>query len=80
MFVTGFAYQIKRKDTGKVVFAGILRNSEDTIYPAQHEPHLLEEFPTLPYECKFHRFEVMGLMAEGFYFTTTVKELWKWKN
>jgi hypothetical protein len=80
MLVTGFAYEIKRKNTGEVVFAGILRNSEDTIYPAQHEPYLLEEFPTLPYECEFHHFSVPGLYTEGFYFSTTVSHLLMWKD
>ena len=79
MLATGFAYTIKRVN-GEVLFAGILRNSEDIIYPAQHEPHLTEEFPGLPYECEFHHFEVPGLIAEGFYFSTTITELLKWED
>ena len=80
MLVTGFAYQIKRKSTNEVLFKGIIRNSEDTIYPAQESPDLLEEFSELPYECEFHHFKVTGLVAEGFYFSTTIQELEKWKD
>jgi len=80
MLVTGFVYQIKREDNDEVVLEGVLRNSEDTIYPAQHEPYLLEEFPTLPHECEFHHFSVPGLYTEGFYFSTTVSHLLMWKD
>lgn len=75
----GFAYEIKRQDTNETILQGILRNSEDTIYPAQEEPYLVEEFPSLPYECEFHHFKVEGLIASGFYFDTSIEELEKWK-
>ena len=80
MLVTGFIFEIKRKSTNEVLLQGILRNSEDTIYPAQERPDVLEEFPELPHECQFHHFKVSGLVAEGFYFSTTVQELEKWKD
>lgn len=78
--VTGFVYTIRKEDTKEIILQGILRNSEDSIYPAQEEPYLLEEFPDLPHECEFHHFKVKGLVAEGFYFSTTVSELLKWKD
>lgn len=79
MLVTGFVYEIKNAQ-GEVVLSGILHHSEDVFYPAQERPDLLEHYPTLPYECEFHHFAVMGLKPSGFYFSTTVKELEKWKD
>lgn len=78
--VSGFVYQIKRQDNNEVVFEGVLRNSEDTIYPAQEEPYLKEEFPTLPYECEFHHFKVPGLYTEGFYFSAPISAMLMWKD
>lgn len=76
----GFAYQIKRQDNNEVLFEGILRHSEDTIYPAQEEPYLKEEFPELPYEVEFYHFKVPGLYTEGFYFSVPITGLLMWKD
>jgi hypothetical protein len=78
--VVAFAYQIKEQETNEVLFEGILRNSEDSIYPAQESPELLKEFPTLPHECEFRHFRVNGLYTEGFYFDIPMSELEKWKS
>ena len=48
----------------KTILEGIIRNSEDTIYPAQEIDN--EDYPDLPYECEAHHFQCMGAKLEGF--------------
>lgn len=55
------AYRIFRTSDSETLFEGIVRNTEDNIYPAQEEPYLLNEFPDLPFECELHHFKVKGL-------------------
>ena len=50
------------KKEGEIIEEGIIRNSEDTIYPQQTTG--IEE---LPYECEAHHFEAKGYELEGFY-------------
>ena len=46
-----YYYQIKHIIDSEIVDEGIIRNSEDTIYPAQNTG-----INTLPYECECHHF------------------------
>jgi len=44
---------------GEIVDEGIIRDSEDTIYPAQHTGN-----SDLPYECEAHKFSAKGYQIE----------------
>lgn len=44
---------------GKLVLEGIIRDSEDTIFPAQYTG--IED---LPYECEVHKFRAKGYTIE----------------
>lgn len=79
MNVSGVVYQITRKNTMEILLEGLLRHSEDKIYPAQDEPYLLDEFPNLLYECEAHHFQCEGLEINTFDFCIPVKELAKYK-
>lgn len=74
MYANGFIYQIERNDTKEVVIAGITSNSEATICPAQIEPYLLDEFPSLPFECEMHKFKVPGLTLKVEQFTLDTED------
>jgi hypothetical protein len=69
------AYQIRRQDNNEILIEGIVRDSEDTIYPSQDESYLLEEFPDLPSQVELHHFKVKGLVMETKNFTITWKQL-----
>jgi hypothetical protein len=79
MNVSGTVYRITRKHTMEIVLEGLVSNSEDTIYPAQDEPCLLEEFPDLPFECDWHHFHCDGLEIHTFDFCIPVSELVRYK-
>jgi hypothetical protein len=51
---------------GEIVLEGIVRNSEDTIYPQQETG--IED---LPYECELHHFESKGYIIETCNFVIT---------
>ena len=51
---------------GEIVLEGIVRNSEDTIYPQQETG--IEE---LPYECELHHFKANGYIIETCNFIIT---------
>ena len=57
---------------------GIIRDCEDTIYPAQNYGQS-EEYPDLPYECEAHHFHCTGAKIEGFYFNISVENLKEYK-
>jgi hypothetical protein len=69
------AYRIIRLSDEEVLFEGIVRHSEDSIYPAQTEPHLLEEFPDLPHQCELHHFQVKGLAIKTIAFDISWNEI-----
>lgn len=58
------AWRITNEKTGQVLLEGIVTSLYDTIYPAQEEPYLKEEFPELPYEVELKDFKVEGLQIE----------------
>lgn len=68
------AYQIIRLSDDEVLLEGIVRDSEDRIYPAQEEPYLVEEFPDMPYECELHHFQVTGCAIKTFNFEISWNE------
>lgn len=51
---------------GEIVLEGIVRNSEDTIYPSQ-ETGIVD----LPYECELHHFKAEGYIIETCNFIIT---------
>lgn len=55
-----YYYRIIEKSSGSIVFQGIIRNSEDTIYPKQDT--CIED---LPYECEAHHFSHPNYYLEG---------------
>lgn len=65
------AYQIIRLSDEEVLDEGIVSDSESTIYPAQNEPYLVEEFPDMPYECELHHFQVTGCAIRTVQFDIT---------
>ena len=65
-----YFYSIRHKHTGNVVDKGIIRNSEDTIYPQQNTG--IEE---LPYECEAHHFKSTDYELYGWYFDISFAEL-----
>jgi hypothetical protein len=79
MNVSGTVYQITRKDTMEVLLEGLVRHSGDTIYPAQDEPYLLDEFPNLSFQCELYNFQCDGLAIDTFDFCIPVSELAKYK-
>lgn len=52
-------YAIKETSTEDIVLEGIIKNSEDTIYPQQETG-----IEKLPYECEVHHFKVDGYKIE----------------
>jgi hypothetical protein len=79
MNVSGTVYQIIRKDTMEILLEGLVRHSGDTIYPAQDEPYLLDEFPNLPFECELYHFQCDGLEIHIFDFCIPVSDLVRYK-
>lgn len=57
---------------GDIVEEGIIKDSEDTIYPAQTTG--IEE---LPFECEAHHFKCDGYKLEGFYFNISRGEIYQ---
>lgn len=55
-----YYYSIVNKVRGSTVLEGIIRNSEDTIYP-QQETYI----PELPYECEAHNFSAPNYKLIG---------------
>jgi hypothetical protein len=49
-------YQIIKESTNEIVDEGIIRNSEDTIYPGENTG-LIDELPS---ECEAHKFKAKG--------------------
>ncbi len=74
------AYRIIRLDNKEVIMSGIVRNSEDNIYPAQEIGYMLDEFPELPYEVELHHFKVKGLKLETHPFVIEWKDVIKLPN
>lgn len=57
---------------GEIVLEGIVRDSEDIIYPQQETG--IEE---LPYECELHHFKAKGYVIETCNFVLTREEVKK---
>jgi len=62
----GTYYAIKHKIDDEIVLEGIIRNTEDTIYPQQETG--IEE---LPYECEAHHFRSENYKIEMCNFVIT---------
>jgi hypothetical protein len=58
---------------------GIIKDCEDTIYPAQNSSSELDKYPDLPHECEAHHFKCLGTKIEGYYFNIPVEILNKYK-
>ena len=65
-----YYYSIRHKYTGEVVDKGIIRDSEDTIYPRQNTG--IEE---LPFECEAHHFSSNNYELYGWKFDIPFSEL-----
>ena len=65
-----YYYQIIKDATNEIVDEGIIRDSEDTIYPQQNTG--IED---LPYECECHHFKVEGYTCKGTTFEVSKKDL-----
>lgn len=71
------AYRIINDATKEVVLEGIVRDTEDDIFPSQEANWLLEEFPDLPSQVELHHFKVKGLTLETKSFQITWDEISK---
>lgn len=65
-----YYYSIRHKQTKEVVDKGIIRNSEDVIYPQQNTG--IEE---LPYECEAHHFRSENYELYGWEFDIPFNDL-----
>lgn len=79
LFMNAIAYRATNSQTQEVLFEGIVNYMSDTIYPAQVEPSLREEFPTLPYEVELQHFSILGITMEIFEFSISFEEIVKYK-
>lgn len=72
MKATGYFYEIVDKRSGEVILNGIISESEDSIFPAQHTGNYEE----LPSECEAHKFNGYNKNFElnGFYFSLSKEE------
>lgn len=61
-----YEYDETSQTRGEIVNEGIIRDSEDTIYPQQNTG--IEE---LPYECEAHHFRAAGFKIETCSFVIT---------
>ena len=64
--MTGTYYAIKETSTNEIVDEGVIRHSEDTIYPGQNTG-----IDALPSECEAHHFEAKGYSIEICSFSIT---------
>jgi len=55
-----YYYQIKHKIDGEIVDEGLIRHSEDRIYPQQKTG--IDE---LPFECECHHFKAENYILDG---------------
>lgn len=55
---------------GAIVDEGIIRNSEDTIYPRQNTG-----IKELPYECECHHFNIPNYRLEGWEISLTRQDV-----
>ena len=64
-----------------VIDEGIIKDSEDTIYPAQVAGESEAEEFGLPYECECHHFTSSNGKSkiEGFYFDIPIEGIMKYK-
>lgn len=69
-----YYYKIKHELTEEIVAEGIIRNSEDTIFPQQESG--IEEFP---YECEAHHFNHYGYKLSGFEFDIPSHVLFRYR-
>lgn len=65
-----YYYQIKHIPDSEIVDEGIIRNSEDTIYPGQNTG--IEELPS---ECECHHFEATNYICLGWEIELTRKDV-----
>lgn len=59
----------------QIVDEGIIRDSEDTIYPGQNTG-----IPELPSECECHHFQADGYARKGFEFEITREQILSLEN
>lgn len=67
-------YNKSSQREGFIIDDGIIRDSEDTIYPSQNTGNY-----ELPYECEAHHFNQEGYRLSGFYFDIPVEVLEQFK-
>ena len=70
--MTATYYSIRKNTTGKIVDKGIIRDSEDTIYPGQNTG--IEELPS---ECEAHKFKSDEYTIDIYKFSITREEMFK---
>lgn len=61
-----YEYNETSQRRGEIVDEGIIRDSEDTIYPQQNTG-----IKELPYECEVHHFKAIGYRVETCNFVVT---------
>lgn len=70
MKVTAYYYQIIHNETKEIIDEGIIRDSEDTIFPRQNTG-----IKDLPYECEAHHFHAKGYTLVGWYFEVSREQI-----
>ncbi len=68
------AYRIIEESTDLVILEGIVRYTDDNIYPAQDAAYLKTDYPELPFEVEVGKFSVKGLRLE------TIRFELEWKD
>lgn len=66
-----------KKKPSLTIEEGIIRHSEDCIYPGQYNK---ESYPDLPFECECHHFNSKYAGIEGFTFDIPVEIVRKYKQ